>query len=117
MKEELREEVTRILEEDYGFQLVRRNCRSWNDFSRVFNIPEEFARKFQNKLNWELVSSTNVHGFSEDFIFEFRDRLNIKLLESRGLITQKRLNYLEQKEQEQEFLSRDLVSRFELIEL
>ena len=49
----------------------------WTEVSSRPNLPEEFIRKFANKVNWFNVS--NNPNLSEGFIREFQDKVRIRL--------------------------------------
>ena len=45
----------------------------WNDISNQY-LPEEFIRKYHDKVNWFIIS--RCQKLSENFIVEFQDRVD-----------------------------------------
>ena len=83
--------------------------QDWLRISSFENLPEDFIRKYEKKVNW-LIISLSQKNMSDEFIYEYRNKLNLEILVTKEVITKKRLEAIE-------FLRRKEISRFELMEL
>ncbi len=88
-------------------ELVREDIKNIIRFLKVDWKVEEFRDKV---ADWWYFS--HFLKLQEDFIYEFRDKLDINELINRELITQKRLKKLEKEE-----LKEDKFTRFEIMEI
>ncbi len=86
---------------------VKEDIKNIIRFLKVDWKVEEFRDKV---VNWWYFSSHL--RLQEDFIYEFKDKLDIEILINRELITQKRLKELEKEE-----LKEDKFTRFEIMEI
>ena len=84
---------------------------NWGNISKYRFLSEDLIREFEDKLNWMSISCYQKN-LSEEFIFEFKDRLEIKILIDRDYITIKRLKELKYK-----FEKRNKFTRFEIMEI
>lgn len=103
IREFLKERGVRVPRSKHRFHF-----NNWDNLSMFPGLPEDFLRKYERRLHWKCIARYN-DNLSERFIYEYRHRFDVELLQTRGLITQKRIDELE-------FLMRKEIPRFELME-
>ena len=55
---------------------VSLNQFNWEEISKIRNLPEDFIREFQDKVDWLRISA--FQNLSEDFLREFQDKVDWK---------------------------------------
>ena len=64
---------------------------NWSVICNNQRLPEHLIRKFVNFVNFKVISNTQVNNLSLDFIYEFKDRLDMNVVISKK-ITEKTNN-------------------------
>ena len=88
----LSEEFIEFFQEDIGWYKISRNISltenfiekyqdkvNWAMISQFQTLSEPFIEKFKHKVKWDKISIGQVN-LSEDFIWEYRDKLSINNL-------------------------------------
>ncbi len=117
MKESVKREVEEIMRsmhekrgtKAYSFveEFIENISWSYVFFCNKNKLSEDFIREFKDKIDWSLIGYSQ--DLSEDFIYDFKDRLHLPYLIKRNVITEHRLKELE-------YINK-IHSRFEILDL
>ena len=95
MNEEFKKEVEKLIKKydlNCSIEEFKDNTKIWFLMSQCKCLPEDFIRKFQDKVNWKEISAHRV--LSEKFIKEFKHKLDLKYLLEKNKINWKFYNHL-----------------------
>lgn len=71
---------------DYLRQIEKGLC-NWQNLSAIYELSEDFIRKYKNKLNWGIICIKQK--FSEEFIIEFQHKANWDYISSHQKLSTK----------------------------